>query len=69
LLDDAKPILASRTVWANLFGLALLLLGALGFDTAGADPDRLGEAAAQIGGAACFIASTVFRVVASRRLA
>lgn len=30
---DTKTILASRTIWANLIGLAALVLGLLGFDT------------------------------------
>jgi hypothetical protein len=29
---DTKTILASRTVWANLIGLAALVLGLFGFD-------------------------------------
>ncbi len=37
---ETKSILASRTVWANLVGLAALLLGALGYG-----PDALDQEA------------------------
>ncbi|HEY8382732.1 MAG TPA: glycosyl hydrolase 108 family protein [Microvirga sp.] len=65
---DTKSILASRTVWANLVGLAAVALGALGFDTSGLDPSAFAEAAIQLVVASSFIASTVFRIVATRQL-
>jgi hypothetical protein len=65
---DTKPILLSRTVWANLVGLAAVALGLLGFDTAGLDEAALVESILQLVAAASFVLSTFFRVVATRQL-
>jgi hypothetical protein len=67
-MTDYKPPLASRTLWANLVGLVALLLAALGIDTGALEADRLAEALAQFVAAGSFIASTLFRVVATDRL-
>ena len=65
---DSKPILLSRTVWANLVGLAALVLGLLGFDTDGLDEAALVESILQLVAAASFVLSTFFRIVATRQL-
>ncbi|RDI58736.1 hypothetical protein [Microvirga subterranea] len=65
---DTKTILASRTVWANLVGLAALVLGLIGFDTSDLRTEAFAEAAAQLVGAASFVASTVFRILATRQI-
>ena len=65
---DTKSVLRSRTIWANAFGLAALLLPAFGFNLAGVDPNALIETGAQVLAGGSFIASTLFRIVASRRL-
>ena len=65
---DTKTILFSRTVWANLVGLAALALGLLGFETAGLDEAALVESILQLVAAASFVLSTVFRIVATRQL-
>ena len=65
---DAKSILASRTVWANLVGLVALALGLLGFDTRELDQAALVESILQIVAAASFVFSTVFRILATRQL-
>lgn len=67
-MTDSKSLLASKTLWANLVGLAALGLGAFGFDAGGLDAARLGEAIPQAIAALSFIASTVFRITATRRL-
>lgn len=67
-MTDTKSILASRTVWANVIGLAAVALGVLGYNTAGLDATGLADAAVQIVAAVSFIASTIFRVVATTRL-
>ena len=67
-MTDIKSIIASRTVWANLVGLASLALGVVGVDTGSVDVNKFAEAAAQLVAAASFIASTVFRLSATRRL-
>lgn len=68
-VTDTKSILASRTVWANAIGLAAVALGFFGYDTAGLDATGLAEAIVQIVAAASFVASTIFRVVATKQLA
>jgi len=65
---DTKTILASRTVWANLIGLAALVLGLFGFDTSALNTDAFGEAAVQLVAAASFIASTIFRILATKQI-
>lgn len=68
-MTQTKPILASRTLWANLVGLAAIAFGMLGFDTSTVDLNGFAEAAAQLVAAASFVASTVFRVAATKQLA
>ena len=65
---DTKTILASRTVWANLIGLLALVLALLGFDTSSLSTGAFEEAAVQLIAAASFIASTVFRIVATKQI-
>ncbi len=65
---DTKTILASRTVWANLVGLAALVLGLIGFDASDLQTEAFAEAAAQLVAAASFVASTVFRILATRQI-
>ena len=67
-MTGTKSVLASKTVWANLIGLAALALGFLGVETGTIDQGALAEAVTQLVAAASFIASTVFRVSATRRL-
>lgn len=68
-VEHTKSMLASRTVWANAVGLACLALSAFGFNTAGLDTGPFTEAIMQVVTGASLVASTVFRVVASKRLA
>lgn len=65
---DTKTILASRTVWANLIGLVALVLGLFGFDASDLNNGAVAEAVAQIIAAASFIASTVFRILATKQI-
>jgi len=65
---DTKPILLSRTVWANLVGLAALGFALLGFDTASLDEGALVEAILQLVAAGSFVLSSFFRIVATRQL-
>ena len=66
---DTKTILASRTVWANLIGLAALSLGLFGFDASALNAGAFQEALVQFIAAASFIASTVFRILATKQIA
>jgi hypothetical protein len=65
---DTKTILASRTVWANLIGLVALVLALFGFDTSSLSTGAFEEAAIQLIAAASFIASTVFRILATKQI-
>ena len=69
MLAALKPILTSRTVWSNAVGLLALLLSASGVpgDVLG-DPSRLVDAALQVTAGTSFLASTAFRILATRRL-
>jgi hypothetical protein len=65
---DTKTLLASRTVWANLIGLIALVLGVLGFDASPLDSGDFEEAVVQLVAAASFVASTVFRILATKQI-
>jgi len=65
---DKKTILSSRTVWANLIGLAALGLGLFGLDVTGLENPAFADAIAQVVAAGGFIASTVFRIVATKQI-
>ena len=65
---DTKTILASRTVWSNLIGLAALVLGLFGFDGSALATGAFEEALVQIIAAGSFIASTVFRILATKQI-
>jgi hypothetical protein len=65
---DSKTILASRTVWSNLIGLAALGLGLFGLDVTGLESPAFLEAVAQVVAAGSFIASTVFRIAATKQI-
>ena len=67
-MTGLKSILASRTVLANLVGLASLGLAAAGFDTGSVATDSVVDAALSAVTGASFVASTVFRVIATRKL-
>lgn len=67
-MTDVKSIFASRTVWANLLGLACIALAAMGVDTGSIDIDRAAEIMAQLVAGLSFFASTVFRIAATKRL-
>ncbi|PVE25559.1 hypothetical protein DC522_04325 [Microvirga sp. KLBC 81] len=69
IMIDTKTILASRTVWANLIGLAALILGLFGFDASALNAGAFQEALVQFIAAASFIASTVFRILATKQIA
>jgi lysozyme family protein len=68
-MDTTKSVFASRTVWANLIGLVSVGLTIFGFDTKGVDAGNLADAVLQIVTAGSLIASTAFRVIASKKIA
>ena len=67
-MNDVKSIFASRTVWANIVGLASIGLSLAGVDIGDVDANRFAESAAQLVAAASFVGSTVFRIAANHRL-
>lgn len=67
-MKDSKSILTSKTLWANLIGLTAVLGGLFGIETGALDQGALGEAIPQAIAAVSFIASSIFRVSATKRL-
>ena len=67
-MTETKNVLASRTVWANLIGLASVGLGMFGVKTGSIDANGLADAAAQLVAGGSFIASTVFRMQATKQI-
>ena len=64
--EATKPALQSRTVWANIIGLASLSLSFFGYGSL--DVGGLTDAVLQTVAAGSFIASTLFRVTAKKRI-
>lgn len=64
----SKPVLMSKTVWTNAIGLLAFALSTLGFDTSTLDSERLVENVLQAIVGLSFVFSTLFRIVATRRL-
>ncbi len=65
---DTKTIFQSRTIWANLVGLTALFLAQFGFDTASFDQAKFLDAIFQIIAAGGFVASSIFRVFAAKKI-
>jgi hypothetical protein len=68
-MNEWKTFIESRTVWANFVGLAALILSSLGYGTGGIDEDTTVEVILQIVTGLSFLGSTLFRVLATRRIA
>lgn len=68
-MNLTKTILESRTVWANTIGFASLALSIFGFKTGELDVNLVADKALEAVAAVSFIASTVFRVLATKKLA
>jgi hypothetical protein len=67
-MSEWKTFLESRTVWANLVGLTALILSSLGFSSLGFDQEKIIDVILQVVAGFSFLASTVFRVLATRKL-
>jgi hypothetical protein len=67
-MSEWKTFLESRTVWANLVGLTALILSSLGFSSLGFDQEKIIDMILQVVAGLSFLASTVFRVLATRKL-
>lgn len=68
-MELTKTFVTSKTVWANLIGFASLVLSIFGFDTSGIDANVFAEHILQAVAAGSFVLSTLFRVVATKRIA
>lgn len=67
-MDVTKSVFLSKTLWANAIGLIALALSIFGFNTAGLDPSALAEQILQAIAAASFVFSSVFRVIATKKI-
>jgi hypothetical protein len=67
-MSDVKSLVQSRTVWSNLIGFIALVLAGTGFPGVEADAEPVTDAIMQIIAGASFLASTFFRVAATKRL-
>lgn len=67
-MDLTKTMFQSRTVWANIIGLLALGASAFGLNVAGLDTGALTDAILQTIAGGSLVASTVFRIVATRRI-
>jgi hypothetical protein len=67
-MTDVKTILESRTVWANIVGILALAGTFLGSELSSEETNKLVEACLQLVAAGSFVASTVFRVLATTRI-
>ena len=68
-MDLTTGLLTSRTVWANAIGMGALALSWFGFDTSGLDKSALTDSLLQAIAGVSFVASTLFRIIATRRIA
>jgi lysozyme family protein len=68
IMEFTKTIFESRTIWANLVGVLALMLSWLGFDTSFVDKNVITDHLFQIIAGMSFLASTFFRVIASKKL-
>jgi lysozyme family protein len=66
--ETTKPAYASRTLWANAIGLLALVLSWWGIVIPGLDTEVLTQSLLQGVAGLGFVASTLFRLVATRRL-
>ena len=68
-MENWKNYLQSRTIWANLIGLAAFGLNMLGFNgLTGDDQSQLVDALLNVVEAGAFIAGVGFRAIARDRL-
>jgi hypothetical protein len=65
---EFKNLLLSRTVWANGVGLAALLMSMFGFNAPEAAREQLVEAILQVVTGTSFVASTIFRILATKKI-
>ena len=67
-MTGSKSLLTSRTLWSNVIGLGAVVFSLLGVDTGMVDQGLLADAIPQAIAAISFVASSVFRITATKRL-
>jgi lysozyme family protein len=67
-MDMSKSILQSRTVWSNIVGILAIAASVLGFNAGLIDQGALVDAILKGFAGASFVASTLFRVIATKRI-
>ncbi len=67
-MSQVKNIFQSRTIWSNIIGLGAVAVSYFGIDTISIDQPKILDSVAQIIAAGSFISSSVFRVLANRKL-
>ncbi len=67
-MKDIKGLFQSRTVWSNIVGMLALVAAAKGVDFGREEANRVAEACLQVVAVGSFVASTVFRVIATSRI-
>jgi hypothetical protein len=68
-MEQWKSYFQSRTIWANLIGLAALMLDMLGLNgMSSEDQSQLVDALLNLVEAAAFVSGVIFRAIASDRL-
>ncbi|HRK23557.1 MAG TPA: glycosyl hydrolase 108 family protein [Beijerinckiaceae bacterium] len=67
-MNGSKSLIESRTVWANVIGLAAFGAGLLGVDVGGVDQSAVVDSVLKVVTGASFIASMLFRIGATRKI-
>jgi hypothetical protein len=67
-MTELKSLLQSRTIWANVIGFLALLMSILGFRPPVVDEDQIIDAILQIVTGFSFLASTAFRIAATKKI-
>ncbi len=65
---QVKNIFQSRTIWSNIIGLGAVTLSHFGLNMSDIDQSKIVDSVAQIVAAGSFISSSVFRVLANKKL-
>jgi hypothetical protein len=67
-MNDMKTLVQSRTLWANLIGFLAIILSSFGFKSVGVDSNQIVDVILQVIAGMSFLFSTVFRVLATKKI-
>lgn len=69
MFDQVKGLFASKTFWANFIGLVSFILALMGFgEISSAESGQLVDTILQIITGVSFVLSTIFRVMATKKV-